>query len=404
MKLNSDQQKVVTEWRKGKSLCLIGAAGTGKTALVKEIRRMCASERIPYVSLAFSNPAAQAVEGVTIHNVCGLLPNDTEGLEAFLEALARQHERPRPTYVRNLREVKVVFLDEFGIVGTKVWHCLDAALRLAKNKPKKICGGVQIVAVGDRKQLPSVKDTPCYTTQTWKSLFDNATFELTEIVRQADPAFVSFLTRARFGRLNGDDAAFLRERQLAYQKHLIDNTLPIDAHFVFPRRTQVDEENKKRYQELRQKEVLFVLYQSYGSEVVLPKKARSVCLKIGTVVTVNDGPHRGKRGIVSGFQSTGDRLFPLLPKIDVFRPPERIVLETVTKEWKKAVHAKWLPVELGWANTIHEVQCKTIFNMVVPIDKSIFMKKQAYAALSRPPDPQSLFVNGTVLDISVVQG
>lgn len=142
VKLNSEQQKAIELIEKGENVFLTGAAGTGKSFLLKYIihkfndahTRVC----------ALTGRAAVNIGGTTIHRLLNLrLSTDT----------INDHPTTMP---EPLKDTHRVILDEISMVRADVFKWLSECLRLAvreNNKP------IQLIVVGDFYQLPSIVST-----------------------------------------------------------------------------------------------------------------------------------------------------------------------------------------------------------------------------------------------------
>ena len=139
VKLNSEQQKAIELIEKGENVFLTGAAGTGKSFLLKYIihkfndahTRVCAP----------TGRAAVNIGGTTIHRLLNLrLSTD----------MINDHPTTMPEL---LKDTHRVILDEISMVRADVFKWLSECLRLAvreNNKP------IQLIVVGDFYQLPQL--------------------------------------------------------------------------------------------------------------------------------------------------------------------------------------------------------------------------------------------------------
>jgi ATP-dependent DNA helicase PIF1 len=131
-----------------------------------------------------------------------------------------------------LRELEYLFIDEISMVGCKMFHLIDRRLRQAKCRPHDLFGGVNVIVVGDMKQLPPVFDTSLTAARNLRDYsacvlagmfaFDQIqnVIVLTIIVRQGDVAqerFRDLLNRLRVGESNEDDYNLLMTRIYANQ-------------------------------------------------------------------------------------------------------------------------------------------------------------------------------------------
>jgi hypothetical protein len=148
----------------GKSVFFTGGAGTGKSALLKEIiRRLRASHADDPMSVAVTATtglAAVRVGGTTIHRFAGLAIKHTGKKESHLEEAVR-HIRTRQQQVESWKSVKVLAIDEISMMDGDFFDLLAnvaAAIRKPRrlSKPLEPFGGIQLVITGDFFQLGPV--------------------------------------------------------------------------------------------------------------------------------------------------------------------------------------------------------------------------------------------------------
>lgn len=185
----------------GKSFCLIGAAGTGKTTAQREIAKSLlesgslsthdfriqgSGERVTAPSIAFvaftrvasgnlrraihKDPSLESVlihNVTTIHNLLEYQPetywNYEENREAFRFVPKRTASNPL--------DITHLVIEESSMVGLDLWENLYAALR----------PGVQIIFIGDINQLPPVFGDSILNY----ALVQLPVVELTQVYRQA---------------------------------------------------------------------------------------------------------------------------------------------------------------------------------------------------------------------------
>ena len=106
-----------------------GTAGTGKTYLIKGIRkRLCEAKgtgsKAPLVVIAPTGVAAFNINGTTIHSAFSIpITNSNKKLELKGENLKRLQDK--------LRDVEYVIIDEKSMVGRRMLGLIDVRLRQA---------------------------------------------------------------------------------------------------------------------------------------------------------------------------------------------------------------------------------------------------------------------------------
>lgn len=178
--LNIEQQKFVSLVAQGRSCCLVGAAGTGKTTAVKQaIQTLLTEKQIPTITTPTGNPnnpkLMQGLAGIvgcafTRKAVANLKANFPEDLHphcltihALLEFAPIYHEiinddgnlittlrfEPQRNKITPLpRELTTIIIEESSMVGTELFQLLMNAIPEGHK--------VQLIFLGDINQLSPV--------------------------------------------------------------------------------------------------------------------------------------------------------------------------------------------------------------------------------------------------------
>ncbi len=213
--LNEQQSKAV-DWfgLQGRSGCLIGPAGTGKTTTMQAvIRSMILSGRIPILPNeathkylhtgipgiyggSFTRIATRNLRDNTpvdiqpnIHTIHRLLEFEPDFKEVIDEKTGNvktvRYFRPTRNKFRKLPEqLKTVIIDESSMVGLNLHRFLIEALH----------DGTQIIYIGDIAQLPPVMDTAILGYK----MLELPVVELTHVYRSAG-IIVNLATHVRLG-------------------------------------------------------------------------------------------------------------------------------------------------------------------------------------------------------------
>ena len=135
----------------GKSIFLTGAAGTGKSYVIREIKRRLEAAGRRVALCATTGVAAIAVGGSTLHSLLRL-PGEVTGV-----TLARlERAAPFAPALEPARSMHCLVIDEVSMLSPELMVAADRLLRAARNRPNLPFGGVQVVLVGDFFQLPPV--------------------------------------------------------------------------------------------------------------------------------------------------------------------------------------------------------------------------------------------------------
>jgi ATP-dependent DNA helicase PIF1 len=185
-------------------------------------------------------------------------------------------------------------------------------------KSKLPFGGIQLVLVGDFLQLPPVTKVGeervyAFQATSWRRCVQ-ATMELHQIHRQADPLFCGLLRRLRQGRCSAEDAALIRST--ASHRIEIDGIVATKlCTHVF----EAEDINKQALARLGGASRLFAAKDSEEGEGGAVRELLSRCcrapekieLKVGAQVmliknlNVGGGLANGSRGVVKRFDGNG---------------------------------------------------------------------------------------------------
>jgi ATP-dependent DNA helicase PIF1 len=383
-KLNADQQSALRILRGVDNVFLTGAAGCGKSFLLRAYLKAA-----PIPILASTGAAAILVGGRTFHSFFGLGVMEG-GVEKTVErAVGNKRVRKR------LKKTPSVIIDEISMISGPT---LRAAERIARGARKSDApwGGMRIIAVGDFAQLPPVN--PFSQIKEWAFL-DSVWLEsqfssivLKKIMRTSDPEFLSVLNQVRLGKVDSKVAEFLDQRM---------KTPPAGQPTrLFPHRASVDSHNLEKLQEIDKPAQMFkTAYTGNEVDVENFKKHSPIPeilhLKEGALVMLrqNDPDGRwvnGSRGRIEKIKDTHLKMkLDDGCKVEV----ERADFTLLNADGSPVVSARNFPVSLAWAMTIHKAQGATVDSMLVDLSK-VWEPGQAYVALSRVRHPKNLFIDG----------
>ena len=250
---------------------IMGTAGVGKSFLIRAVewgvwelfKDKFGDEEYPTIRTAvklaaFTGKAAFQVGGVTIHSllsVGGLYPH--KALQPRVKRKLQQE----------LRNTKLLIIDEKSMVGLRLLRAIDVRLREAfPERSGRPFGGISVMLFGDFGQLPPVLDAALYARLTEKSpasihaasrLYkDNfrTAFQLTEQMRQQglseeDLKFGTALLNMRVGAVTPEDWQFFQHRVLS-EFPVAERLGFANAISLFMTNNEVRERNTVKLEEL----------------------------------------------------------------------------------------------------------------------------------------------------------
>jgi hypothetical protein len=262
------------------SICILGEPGTGKSCLMRAMRREFDKRGIVAFVCAPTGLAAANVEGMTIHEYLG--ENVYERTQQQLEQLAATPSYPP---LARLLATQVLFIDEISMVSAQLFAYMDRVMRILRRKHTLPFGGVQLVCMGDFYQLPPVEQKPiggggggakrkssssapphvihqssiyCFQTLAWYATFGSPTdgkiLLLNIQMRSArDPRLLRLLRNLRADELTLEDRVAIENRRSSPTIRALDGALQLSAH-----RSSVAEYNDRHLAALRTKSRSYV--------------------------------------------------------------------------------------------------------------------------------------------------
>jgi ATP-dependent DNA helicase PIF1 len=415
--LNDDQRAALTAVQAGKNIFLTGPAGSGKSYLIRRIVSWAADAGRIISVTALTGCAALLLgnKAKTLHSWAGI----GLGREPADRLAATVLRTPRAK--SRWKRTDILIVDEISMMTPELFEKLDFIGRRvrARNAP---WGGIQLIACGDYFQLPPVtKGISGETATVGRFAFECAAWRgadlmpviLTKIERQTDPAFQTLLNECRIGAPSAASVELLRSRQgLDWKSREIRPTL------LFSRNADVDTINEKNIAALEQPLHIFdaetrITYDPEYPDIPIPtgeelerivtrldndanysahvELCRGAQVMLITNLDVEKGLVNGSRGVIHDFNTVGDPVVKFI---------HGDAVTIASHEWKSndcphVIRAQ-VPLRVAYAITIHKSQGATLDCALVDIGASTFEYGQAYVALSRVRDLDSLYVHSLV--------
>lgn len=407
MNLTDEQQRAFDIVKQGKSIFLTGPGGTGKSFLLKAMYDFL-DKQVAVTAMTGCAAVLLGKHAKTLHSWAGI------GLGTEPPAkLATKIRSYRKTFERWLG-TDVLIIDEVSMLTPELLEKLDAVAKLVRRDEKPM-GGLQIIFVGDFYQLPPVvkegETSFVFESPLWNTIVQE-TVSLTKILRQDDPVFHKILDEARKGLLSKESFRILQEKA----KDKSWETFEIRPTLLYTRRAIVDRINEANLKALpgdpvilraktvfqpslstarltrQSPEVLRIAEQmdrdsSYMPELRLKKGAQVMLL---SNLNYELGRVNGARGVVVGFEGSEESRIPIVQ----FKTGSPVPISKTS--WMSSdlegVGREQVPLKLAYAITVHKAQGATLDSALIDIGSSTFECGQAYVALSRVKNLESLYV------------
>lgn len=406
--LSHEQQRVKDVFLTGRSIFLTGAAGTGKTFLIRALIESIPFKEPEKIVTALTGCAATIVsnEAKTLASWSGIgIATDDD--DKIIDRIAKNR-----TFKKNWRRCQVLFIDEISMLSKRSFELLDKIARQIRKNDLPF-GGIQLVCSGDFHQLPPIPDeripdsgTFCFKSALWEDIFVFNQFLLKQSHRQQeDVEFQNILKEIRTGCLSKRTVNLLEGRTLSPTGEI----RPIE---LYPVRYKVDRVNSAFNSAIVGKEFEFqtLLVRKDGGHVVDNANRQKILrsnsvaayrdhvlkLKVGSQVmcTANLDMHskhkicNGSTGIVLEFTKANYPVVKFLNGRKMEITPYSIDFEAMGIIY---THMS-IPLALSWALSIHKSQGCSLDSAVVDVGGDIFESGQVYVALSRVKSLEGLFL------------
>jgi hypothetical protein len=401
--LTPEQQQVLDLCLSGRSVCVLGYAGTGKSVLLRAAVKEFAGRNIKYAVTASTGIAAVSIEGRTIHSWSGLGLFEKKPLNEMMRLMGA-------VATINVKETDVLLLDEISMMSSSMIDTMDAVFREVRGRRDVVFGGMRVIFFGDFAQLPPVESgtsVPHYAfdSAAWDKLFPSPDqiVQLTRVMRQSSTtpegaAFLQSLAEMRAGKLSEASLAFLNSlRRPLPAEHGIVPTM------LYSTNKEVDADNQRELAKLPGRLVTFVAIEKgpLAGRNLLEKSCqapRELSLKVGAQVVllknidIEQGLANGSRGVVVSFVEPGS-VSPIVRFTNgaLFTFATRASF-TVAVPGGTASREQF-PLRLAWAITTHKSQGMTLDRVKVNLERA-FAPGQAYVAFSRVRSPNGLELAG----------
>lgn len=287
-----DEQKKLVDLivNKGNSVFFTGAAGTGKSVVLREVIKQLKQKYPDPQSVAITASTGLAglnIGGRTYQSYLGI----GLGLEPVSDLVQRIRRKNRKENA--WKNCKVLVIDEVSMIDAKMITKLSHIGKYFKKNMKPF-GGIQLVFVGDFYQLPPVVDkniiefiqsddlamlgdadstnesTYAFESDEWKKAMDHE-ISLTKIYRQeSDPTFIKMLNEVRVGEVSNEtDMEFrklcmnnLQESRDIEQGEVHTRLDFLEGSNIYPTKYETNKYNRKRLNAIDATPVTYDCYKS----------------------------------------------------------------------------------------------------------------------------------------------
>ena len=369
---------------------LTGAAGTGKTTLVK---KLIDENSLKKIVVAPTGIAALNIGGATINSAFRI------GFDTF--PVIKESNDPR--FKKLLKNLELLIIDEISMVRAPMLDAISETLKLHRDSSEPF-GGVHVLACGDLFQLPPVvKDQEeeaiyekyesiyFFSANSFKEIVSPSFYELTYSFRQSDDNnFYDLLNNIRLG--NDLENTINKINASCFNPSNYEES----ALIVTSRRYRADQINEEMLNTI-EGPATAAMAEELGdlNENELPAP-RNLRIKEGAKVMFikNDSEGRWVNGTVGKVVDCKDKKRKTI-KVEVAGK----TLNVKREEWIKIRYVyddyddemeeeivssfKQFPLKLGWAVTIHKAQGLTLESCSIDLGQGAFATGQTYVALSR---------------------
>ena len=379
--LNEDFKEIISLFEKSnKNLFVTGKAGTGKSSLIRYIKRKSKKE---IVILAPTAIAALNVEAKTIHSFFNL-PFHV----ITINDIKKHYNK------RLINKIDAIIIDEASMLRPDIIDAIDLTLQLTKGNNRPF-GGIQIILIGDLYQLPPVitndeedvmnklyPDGQFFFNSNVINKIELVKFELTHVYRQNDKELISLLDKARNATLNDNDLRIFNERV-------------VDDDFVIPDEMLTLSTNNHKVNAINSINLKNINSKEYSYEAEVDGKYsgnpvdKNLKLKIGAQVMLVKNGTNWVNGTLAIIHKLSNTEIHIKVKDKVYKLEkekwERFEYKIANNKITTSVSATFTqyPLKLAWAATIHKCQGQTFDSIIIDMDLGAFAHGQTYVALSR---------------------
>lgn len=383
------QKEALDILKTGRSVFLTGAAGSGKTYVLREYINYLRELNSDIGITASTGIAATVMGGTTIHSWSGIGIKDSLSKSDVQEIAEKKHIKSK------VKKASVLIIDEISMLHHFRLDLVDRVIKEIKNSTEPF-GGMQVVFCGDFFQLPPVRRSfePevffAYHSEIWKNLNLKVCY-LSEQHRQNDLEYLKVLNAVRDAEVSDEILEILKTR--------FNKIAGFEPTKLYSHNRDVNNENETELSKIPGQIFEYEMQDRGRANLVeMLKKSclapQTLRLKIGAKVmfvknNFEEGFVNGTLGIIvkCGFN-----------EVEV-KTLSGQVIEVERENWhieedgKIKAEINQYPLRLAWAITVHKSQGMSLDSAEVDLSAS-FEKGMGYVALSRVRSLSGLFLKG----------
>lgn len=375
----------------GHTTFLTGAAGAGKSHVLREYILYLKKHGIRYAVTASTGIASTHINGTTIHSWSGI------GIKDKLTRYDLDALEEKQNLYKRWNNTSVLIIDEISMLHATFIDMLDRVGKHMRRNDKSF-GGIQIVFSGDFFQLPPVvkngnSDESIFAFQSvaWKEARPVVCY-LSEQFRHNDRELFSLLNAIRKGDV--DDSHYEMLEKMTHVAHKGDHIK------LYTHNENVDAINREEFLKIQKESHVYQMVTKGKAALVASLKNNCLAdevleLKVGAkVICIKNAQDRsyvnGSMGKVVSFDNEGAPSIELISGKKVTIKADSWKIE---EDGKVKAEISQLPVKLAWAITVHKSQGMTLDRAEIDLSRA-FASGQGYVALSRLTSLKGLYLKG----------
>lgn len=386
------QKEALSILKTGANVFITGAAGSGKTHLLREYIAYLKNHGGSVGVTASTGIAATHMGGITIHSWAGI------GIRDTLTQGEIEHFREMSHLKKRFENTDVLIIDEISMLHHFRLDLVEMLVSAFRQSSMPF-GGMQIIVSGDFFQLPPVSRPGeqearfAYHSAAWRNL-DFKICYLEETHRQSDSAYLGILNAIRNDTVNDDTVEILNSRFGARPDSGANPTK------LYSHNANVDTENERELAKLPGKTHEYEMETGKGRAALVEALKKSCLapetlrLKEGARVmfvknNFEEGYANGTLGEVTKCTDQSITVKTAGGKI-IQVPQESWRIE---EDGKVKAEITQYPLRLAWAITVHKSQGMSLDAAEIDLSRS-FEPGMGYVALSRVRSLSGLSLKG----------